>query len=264
MDSQSEQALDNIRRTYTDLERWRIRSRQPEQPQQDSPLHIDARIWPHHPPYEVARQSLIAATQHLNLARTAIEAEDIYPTSHFTVLRGGLVGAAQAFWLLAPDPTERQQRALRVIDEMYRHFINHSQEMEGDHLQPLDRANLSSQLKHLEERRGEARTRWAATDTLTVVQSLNLTQVISWAARVFTAPEQQRSVNLLWKQMSGDAHALGWPLLTRPTTMLKRDTDGLGNYTAGGDLPSVAEAFIPIHRLTKQGWDRYDDLAEHR
>ena len=47
--------------------------------------------------------------------------DPVYPTSHFTVLRGALVGAAQSVWLLSPDDAlERQQRALRVIDEWYR------------------------------------------------------------------------------------------------------------------------------------------------
>ncbi|HKJ10953.1 MAG TPA: hypothetical protein VJ976_01045 [Ornithinimicrobium sp.] len=75
-----------------------------------SDLEVDAHIWRWHPPYEVARQSLIAAVQHLNLARTAIEAREVYPTSHFTVLRGALVGAAQGVWLLAPDDAQERQQ----------------------------------------------------------------------------------------------------------------------------------------------------------
>lgn len=117
-------SLERMWATFWTPEGSRVRSRSVEEPERGSEAALDDVVWPWMPPSEIARQSLVAATQHLNLARTAIEAEDIYPSSHFTVLRGCLVGASQAVWILSSDDrTERQQRALRVIDEWYRRAL---------------------------------------------------------------------------------------------------------------------------------------------
>src|SRR5690625_3661032 len=88
----------SISETFPLLDQWRERSKKPEQPEQHSELEIDSRIWQHHPPYEVARQSLIAAVQHLNLARTAIVARELSPRVHFSDYVEDLVGLAQGFW----------------------------------------------------------------------------------------------------------------------------------------------------------------------
>jgi hypothetical protein len=47
--------------------------------------------------------SLVVAGEHLRLALDAIKAKQLYPSSHFTVMRGALVGAAQAVWILGPE-----------------------------------------------------------------------------------------------------------------------------------------------------------------
>jgi hypothetical protein len=190
MSERDRAALRHIEATYQLLDGWRARSRSPERPEQGSELEADAQVWTWHPPYEVARQSLIAAVQHLNLARTAIEAHEVYPTSHFTVLRGALVGAAQGVWLLAPDDaSERQQRALRVIDEWYRRREQYNNSVASADLSDVDRTRLHDQTGHLQERRCQARRLWARTDTLGADERLNLTRVITWAgADTFTGP----------------------------------------------------------------------------
>lgn len=252
-----------IEPTYPHLDGWRARSRSPERPERGSELDTDARIWPWHPPYEVARQSLIAAVQHLNLARTAIAAGEIYPTSHFTVLRGALVGAAQGVWLLAPDVGhERQQRALRVIDEWYSRRTQYNRANDSARLSSAGQARLLEQTRHLEQRRSQARALWASTDTLSANEKLNVTSVITSAsADTFTEPTLQVEAGLLWNMMSGDAHALGWPLTLRSRDWTK-DRDGLGVGAAGGDLLDIAQPYVASFRLLKRGWSLFDRRAE--
>ena len=64
--------------SYEDLDRWRARSRGVERPERGSELAGDEVVWPYLDPAEVARQSLVSATQHLNLARAALEAGEVF------------------------------------------------------------------------------------------------------------------------------------------------------------------------------------------
>lgn len=263
MQDREQASLEEIQRTHEDLERWRARSRQPEQPERGSQLHADACIWPYHPPYEVARQSLVAAAQHLNLARTSINAGEVYPIAHFTVLRGALVGAAQGVWLLAPDEqAERQQRALRVVYEWYRRMDQYNRMIEPGMLSTENEPFLAAQTSHTRDRCTAARELWAATDTLGADEPLLLTKVIRWAAEdTFADPSQVREVTLLWRLMSGDAHALGWQLVTRGRNW-ERAMDGLGIGAVPGNLASIAEPFMASFRLLKRGWGLFDRRAE--
>ncbi len=232
-------------------------------PQRGSDAALDDAVWKWLPPSEIARQSLVAATQHLNLARTAIEAKDIYPSSHFTVIRGGLVGASQAVWILGQDVrVERQQRALRVIDEWYRRAMQHGAEWlplvgEGPDLQ-----GLQDGLAHMKDRRDEARRLWCGTATLSASQALVLSDVIGWSAQmVLDDPAHAALVTPLWQQISGDAHALGWAALTR-ATLTERQNGGLGVFKAGGDIESVADAFMLTYKTLKVGWSLFDRRCE--
>lgn len=262
--SESDQAaLAAIRATYEELDRWRARGRSIEEPERGSDLHRDAQIWPWHPPFEVARQSLIAGTQHLNLARTAVEARDLYPTAHYTVLRGALVGAAQAVWLLEPDSrVERQQRALRVIEEWYFRRLQYNNAVGQAELSERNRSLLTDQTRHIQARKATARQRWTATETLSESEKLDMTKVISaTASQVFRDLRTVRAVEILWRLMSGDAHGLGWQLATRAQSWTPND-GGLAIAVAGGDLLDLAQPFTASFRLLRRGWSLFDRRAE--
>lgn len=258
-------ALEQMWAMLPTLETWRVRSRSVEEPERGSEAALDDQIWRWKPPSEVARQSLVAATQHLNLARTAIEAEDIYPSSHFTVLRGGLVGASQAVWILASDDrTERQQRALRVVDEWYRRALQHSTEYLPLIEDAADRLDLQRGMAHMQDRRNEARRLWSKTSTLSEKQPLELTDFIVWSAsEVLNDPLRAALVKPLWQQLSGDAHALGWAILTR-ITLVERQAGGMAIFAAGGDLQRVSQAFILSYRILTAGWSLFDRRCEGR
>ena len=62
--------------------------------------------------------SALASTyDHLDLFRSTVHARKIYPTATYSLLRGGLLGACQAMWLLEPEEAaERQERGRRYSD----------------------------------------------------------------------------------------------------------------------------------------------------
>lgn len=256
-------ALEEMSATFPTLEKWRVRSRSAEKPERGSEAWLDDEIWEWLPPSEIARQSLVAATQHLNLARTAIEARDIYPTSHFTVLRGALVGASQAVWILGPaDRIERQQRALRVIDEWYYRALQHSTEFLSLVEAAADRLYFQQGMAHMQDRKDEACRLWRKTSTLSEKQTLKLTDVIMWSAtEVFNDPLRAALVKPLWQQLSGDAHALGWAVLTR-SELVERQAEGMAIFAAGGDLRRLSEAFMLSYTILKAGWSLFDRRCE--
>ena len=159
----------------------------------------------------------MSATQHLNLARAAIEAGEVFPTAHFSVLRGALVGSSMAVWVLGPDPAvDRQQRALRVVEEFYKRALQYHDDIRPhvDVSHP-DAAQWLDAGEHTRRRRAEARARWRAADGLKEGQALEMTSIVRVVSEFVFAPQEALNVRLLWRQFSGDAHALTWQLVGR-------------------------------------------------
>lgn len=104
-------ALTQMLDTSSDLDGWRLRAHNVEEPQRGSELAIDDLLFKRMPLSQLARLSLASAGEHLRLALDAIKVGQLYPSSHFTVLRGALVGASQAVWMLAPEDQRSAVRA---------------------------------------------------------------------------------------------------------------------------------------------------------
>lgn len=253
-------SLRAIRATYADLDGWQERARRmpPEQPERGSLLAMDDSIYPWHAISEAARLSLMTSGEHLRLARTSIETGQVYPSAHFTVLRGALVGAAQAVWILGADEAaERQERGFTLIDEMYRQLQIYYGDLAATELTAEDRAELQSQITWCRKRRAQvAGVRKAKTQ-------LNQTDIIKWALHHRFSDDHRRSAGkLLWRQMSADAHVLGWSMFQRGNVVTPGHPSGMGVLESGGDLSHVAEPFVAIHRLLKEGWSLFDRLCE--
>lgn len=259
--------LEQIRETYERLDGWRARSATIEDPQPGSELHGDATIWPGMPPHEVARVGLISAVQHLNLGRAALEHGEIYPIAHPSVLRGALLGAARAVWLLAPDDRhERQQRALRTIHETHRRLLQYAR-TEGAVLASPGEA--TGALEYLAGRVTTIRELWRETPTMSAKHSPSETDIVAMAAQAaITKPGQRLAVPILWAQLSGDAHGLPWPMLTRRSTqavaLSRRPGESLrmAEFSAGGDIEEVAECFLAAYGLLRRGWSLFDQRCE--
>lgn len=252
--------IEAIRSTYADLDGWHERGQRmpPEQPERGSELAQDDSHFPWHSISEVSRLSLLTGGEHLRLARTSIEAQQVFPSAHFTVLRGALVGAAQAVWILGPDdPDERQERGFTLISEMYDELRKSYIETARTTLSLQERQALQGQIVWCDARRAEV------TSLRRGRRKLNQTEMIGWALdHRFSDSERRESGRLLWRQMSADAHALGWSMFQRSEVVVHDHRTGLGVLEAGGDLLRIAQPFAAAHELLKEGWSLFDRRCE--
>ena len=259
-------ALQSIRDTYPDLDRWRARSRELEEPQTESELHGDAQIWPGFPPHQVARVALISAVQHLNLVRASIEAKEIFPIALPTALRGALIAAARGVWLLAPDSgRDRQQRALRTIHEIHRRYLQYLESSPPG----VDPADLANAVVVISTRLDAIHHLWAPTSDLTARQTASETEIVDSAAEAtFSDALQQDVIKSMWRTHSGDAHGLPWPMFARfstqtvPLGRLWGYPERLAQYSSGADIWEIAESYAACFRLLRRGWSLFDQRSE--
>lgn len=255
--------LDLILGCEPDLESWKQRAESVEQPERGSDLAADDQVFPFHRISEVARTSLVISGENLRMAIDAIHQENLYPNAHFTPLRSALVGACQAVWILAPDDqTVRRDRGLCVIDELYRRSAQFH----------ADTRTLTPGLTQAEVTTLDGQLRWIRGRRQQVAGvrvnrfSLNLTDDVipSAAAVVYSDPQRQAEVSLLWRQMSGDAHVLGWSMFIRSTPGQTDRLTGLAEFGSAGSFSSIAPAFYASYQLLRRGWSLYDRRCEGR
>ena len=245
-----------IRDTYKDLDRWHARSQSPmpEEPAPGSDLAGDDALFRWHRISEAVRLSLITAGEHLRLARTALEAKQVYPTAHFTVLRGALVGAAQAVWILrVDDDAERGERGLALIAEMYAQLRKYYEQMRQVPFSEEELAKLKGQIAWCDTRIAQV------VSVRTSRASLNQTQMISDAIDDVYADEERRIAGkLLWRELSADAHVLGWAVFQRSTFAPTAVGADLAVGLTSDKLDDLAEAFLVAHALLERGWELFD------
>ena len=243
-----------IEATYPLLDAWSARGHgQPEVPQNGSELQGDDKIWTKHPISELARTSLLLAVEHLRLIRVVLDARQLFSSAPLTTLRGALVGAAQAVWILSPDDREtRQVRGLTVIAEEYVQLAKYYRE--GDRLDPgkvpADQwAWLNQRTADLAAVRGPKPLSLVQTDLIAAALD----------AAFLNSADKRVAGRLLWRQMSGDAHVLGWAVSQRTTVRTRRaDRTGLSILAAAGDLEYLADPFMCAFELARFGWSLFD------
>lgn len=88
--------------------------------------------------------------------------------------------------------------------------------------------------------------------------------VIPYAAKFVygKSPGLEHSVNTLWRQTSGDAHALSWSLALRATIGTAEKGQVLSSGAAGGSLQAIAEPFEASFKILKRGWSLFDQRCE--
>lgn len=251
-------ALTQMLATAADLNRWRLRAHRLEVPERGSELAVDDEIFERIEISQLARMSLIAAGEHLRLALDAIKVQQLYPSSHFTVLRGALVGASQAVWILAPqDRAVRRERGLTVLTEMYAQMDKYYGFLDSTQLEADARVNLGDQRLWLSERSGDVASVRNSKATL------NLTEVIGAAAdHAFSEAPSRDAARRMWREMSADAHVLGWSLFQRTTFGPANRRTGVGEGKAPGSPEHVAEPFLASYRLLRCGWSLFDRRCE--
>ena len=250
--------LQQLEATYSLLDNWfRRTATSVEEPQPGSELSEDDQAFRYSPISEISRISLASAVEHLRMIRVVVDARHLFPSATFTTLRGALVGAAQAVWVLSPDNTmDRRSRGLTVVAEEYAQLAKCYRE--ADRLQPgtvpADQwAWIKERMEHLARVRGPR------------PPELNQTTMIATAVdEAFPNNlDRQHSGRLLWRQMSSDAHVLTWGMAQRSRVGLPAAKGKeLSVLTTPGTLDHTADAFLCTFELARRGWSLFDRRCE--
>lgn len=252
--------FDHLKSKESDLEDWRLRAQRLEVPERGSDLQLDDSGFAEHPISEMARICLISAGEHLRLAWTAILAGQVYPIAHFTTLRSALLSASQAVYILGPDQASvRRGRGLAVVAESYKRSRQfHKETLKYPDLTDDERRQVNSQIEWLTTRLGQ--TRQAGAEV-----ALNISDaVIPYASKLVYGGNEhlELEVNLLWRKLSGDAHALTWAMAQRTAFRSARVGQILSEGTNGGSLEEIAQPFEASFQILRRGWSLYDQRCE--
>jgi len=252
--SQHDEALAQITSIFAAHEGLRERWQIATPPRVGSELARADTVWPLLPFTEHARQCLVAAWEHFDVIRLAIDARRLFVTGLNGVLRGALVAASMAYWLLGPDEqNERDQRGLALTDEWYRRRIQYQTGLLSFHEQENELG--SSQLERLrDDRRRANELRTGATE-------VQATAIIDWSAGRLWGPKsrQRKQAGLEWQRLGGDAHALGWQLMTQNVAW--GDGQGLVQARVTASIVEVAHPYICAWLLFQAALDRFDQLG---
>lgn len=244
--------------TFADLDGWRLRGAKVEEPQRDSDLYVDDLVFSSMPMSQMARLSLLSASEHLRVVRDTLTARNLYPTAVHTVLRSALVGASQAVWMLHPDDgTVRQERGLILVEEVIRQSRVVLVEPGKTSPSPSEAAAIKEQVRFLDERLARVRSlRTSATQ-------LNQTTLIGWALEhTFSDPALQDAGRIWWRRMSSDAHVLGWSLFQRSVVSQVDRRSGIATFNGSGTLEELANPYVACFRVLKHGWSLFDRRCE--
>lgn len=149
-------ALARIKATWGDLASWSARLRVPLRPPAGSELARDDEDFVGWPMSQLVHWGLAAARDHLQAIRIHLEARNLFPYATGTLLRGGLLGAAQAVWVLSPDdPSARLERSRALAEEMMTRHEQYLSDLRK--ISPEPHATTDLVRKHVTRRLGQLR-----------------------------------------------------------------------------------------------------------
>lgn len=245
------EAYGQIARTYPTLDEWREVVASGFVPSAGSALAEDDEHWPYWSLTEMTNVGLAAAFDHLDAVRTTIEAHRVFPMAQTSLLRAGLIGAAQSVWLLeSPDPEVRRTRHLTLVDYLYTEHGKYLRLLLG--ISP-DHPGTIGVAEHVHLRGAEVRERRQLADDRSHFET---TRMIEQAARAVFLPVYVDDIRAMWKASSGIAHGLPWPLLGHEGLSQDGPEDGHGRavFTAAGDLGRIANQYACVFELARHGW----------
>lgn len=252
MTPEEDQAVDKVRSTFSQLDRCRVQVQTPFVPEAGSRLDVSDAAWPHLPASQHVHTSLAAAYDHLDLIRLTVEQTRGFATATYSVSRGALLAASQAMWLLGIDKSDatRTERALTFSEEWYVQRIRWQELMTPDLADADDAARSGEQLRRFDEDLLRLRS------LRTSKARMNSTAIVEEATRVVHPDSTllQRSTLREWRRAGGDAHGLGWPLMTQSVAWGERGSDGLTEAVAQVDLVSLANAYLAAWLVLKRGF----------
>lgn len=222
-----------------------------------SPLAQDAQVFEWLTPGDLAWQALCGAQDHLKGFRAWWLNDELYPMATFSLLRAALVGGALATWILFPDDSEtRVSRGLVAAQDWYQNHLKWGQTM-ADHAVAPDVHR--DQLRHIEARISEVRALRAGRDPSW--DRIRMTEVIVEANAELWPGEKGRADQTkgIWQAGSGDAHALGWSVLSRANDMTPVGA-GMARVASKPSEADVANAYLCAYDFVAYGFHRFEQL----
>lgn len=249
-----------MRATFQAHESLRVRWQVAEAPEAGSALACADEAWPRLPFTEHARQALSASWDHLDVIRLVIDAGRTFPTGINGVLRGAIVASALAVWLLGPDnEIDRVERGLAVSDEWYERRIRFQRDMLA--MLTESPADGHAQLEMFRDDQTQLKKR------RTTRLEVQATSIIDWSAKYAfgkNTPQHKQSL-LEWQRLGGDAHALGWQLMTQDVAWEKPPgTLGQQQAHVTGSLSNVSQPYLCAWHMLSVGIRRFDELGTVR
>lgn len=248
-------ALEHIRGTFPELDAWGLRSASLNVPELGSDLHVDDQQVIGWHTSQLATAGLGAARNHLQAVRVHIDAGQSFPDATGTLIRGAMLGAAQAVWLLAPaDHRTRMKRtrvlAVEVMDNHRKALVD---------LLKLDptHENTKQAHAHVEKRLAEVRER---REQLGESADYNNTTLIEQAAVATLGKSLDVEARYEWRKSSGNAHGLPWAMLGMSGTAQTSvgGADGFAEFTTGGAFDDFVNGYFLAYRMLGHGWSLYD------
>ncbi len=234
-----------------------------------SSLADDDQVFPSHPVSSVAWHGLLTAVEHLDFTLSAMAAtRTLYPSAYFTTLRAGLLGAAQAVWVLAPaNRAERQLRALAAA------MTNYEEQRKAYGAIPAvtaeEQAAVAEARGRIDKRLDEAAAAAvslgkdpAKARTLRV----NATEVIKLAAAVAVPGKvEQPYAMFLWRTASGHVHGHPYTrLLQLRSDHVVEDPDGRLWARETGSIMEIGTAASAVFMITAKAWELFDQRRVNR
>lgn len=252
----SKTAADRIRDTFPDLDRWDARTTAGFVPEPGSPLALDDEDWRWWRMSQLALGGLAAAQDHLEAIRVHIEARRGFALATDTMLRGALLGASQAVWLLAPEDREKRLDFARcAAAEMYkrhREFLGDLRKTISEPHEGTEKvyAHVVEREKQLQEKR----------DAAGQARQFDNTNIVERAAAAAFGKDSVTEARTVWRSLSGASHGLVWPMFGRTGTEQTgaADGDGIAEFRSGGNLDASLNAYMLAYHLSSKGWDLLD------
>ncbi|MBD3927452.1 hypothetical protein IEZ26_22710 [Nocardioides cavernae] len=250
-------SLDTIRSTFPELDAWGGRGSKVNTGAPGSELEADDAEYIAWQTSQLAAAGLMTARNHLHAIRVHIEAGEQFGDVTGSLIRGALLGSAQAVWILAPDDRATRLKRSRVVAlevcENHRKFL-----ADLLRINPNDKNTKTvhdhnvDRLEKLEEKREELG------ETLTY----SSTSIIEQAAAHAIGKGFETEARAEWRRFSGNAHGLPWALLGGAgTTQSAAASGGLAPFTAGGSFDDVINGYALVIRLVRHGWELFDRRA---
>jgi hypothetical protein len=253
--------LEQIRATFPMLDSWGGALANSFVPTAGSELSIDDMDWPPVPVSQVAVMGLGSARDHLHAVRVHIDAGQLFPFAQSTLIRGALVGAAQAVWVLSPeDRDERIERGRCVAAHMYSEHRKYLDLLRGLALTPHEETEAVA--AHVQQRQATL-NQMRALDGHKA--SLNTTDMVKEAALdAFGTQALANEALSSWRLTSGAAHGFAWPLLGQPDSLQSgvADKNGIAPFAAAGGIDRIANDYLCSYHLAKHGWSLLDARSQ--